>query len=65
MPLVEIHLAEGRTKEQKKRLLESVTRAVHEAIDAPTASIRVWIDEFSPDEYMIGGELMSERRKKT
>ncbi|HEK84916.1 MAG: 2-hydroxymuconate tautomerase [Candidatus Saccharicenans sp.] len=64
MPLIEIHLLEGRTKEQKKALLEAVTRAVHESIGAPLESIRVWIQEFPQDEYMMAGVLASGKNKK-
>ena len=63
MPLVEIHLLQGRTPEQKKRLLESVTRAIEESLDCPLGSIRVWIQEFSDKDYMIAGELVHERRR--
>jgi 4-oxalocrotonate tautomerase len=61
MPLIEIHLLEGRTTEQKRKLLEAVTRAVHESTGAPLSSIRAWIRELSPDAYMVAGELASER----
>ncbi len=57
MPLIEIHMLEGRSEEQKKALLEAITRAVHESIGAPHPSIRVWIQEFSPKEFMVAGEL--------
>ncbi len=63
MPLVEIHLLEGRTDDQKKALLAAVTTAVHESIGAPLESIRVWVQEFSPKEYMMAGVLASERKK--
>jgi 4-oxalocrotonate tautomerase len=63
MPLIEIHLLEGRTDEQKKVLLSSVTKAVHESIGAPLESIRVWVQEFSPREYMIAGVLAADRKK--
>jgi 4-oxalocrotonate tautomerase len=63
MPLVEIHMATGRTDAQKRALLEAVTDAVHRAIGAPVESIRVWIHEFEPTAYMAGGELLSERRR--
>ena len=62
MPLIEIHLLEGRTEEQKKALLTSVTRAVHESIGSPLESIRVWVQEFSPTEYMIAGVLAADRQ---
>jgi 4-oxalocrotonate tautomerase len=63
MPLVEIHMLKGRSAEEKKKLLASVTEAVAEAIDAPLPSIRVWLHEFSEDDYMVAGHLASERRK--
>ncbi len=65
MPLVEIHLLEGRTKEQKKALLEAVTRAVQESIQAPPETIRVWIQEIPPDEFMTAGVLASEKYGRT
>ena len=64
MPLVEIHLLEGRTAEQKKMLLASVTEAVHESIGASLQSIRVWIHEFSDENYMAAGQLAADRKKK-
>jgi len=63
MPLVEIHLLEGRTDDQKRALLGAVTRAVNESIGAPLDSIRVWVREFSPKEYMIAGVLAADRKK--
>ena len=62
MPLIEIHLLKGRTDEQKEKLLSAVTNAVHESIGAPLPSIRIWIQEFSPKEYMVAGELYAKRK---
>jgi len=62
MPLIEVHLLEGRTDEQKENLLSAITRAVHESIGAPLPSIRVWIQEFSPREYMVAGELAAKKK---
>lgn len=63
MPLIEIHLLDGRTDEQKKALLAAVTQAVHASIDAPIESIRVWIQEFSPREYMAAGVWYGDKKK--
>jgi 4-oxalocrotonate tautomerase len=62
MPLIQVHMAEGRTDDQKRALLVAITDAVHESVGAPIESIRVWIDEFSPTEYMAGGTLLAERK---
>lgn len=63
MPLIEIHLLDGRTDEQKKALLAAVTQAVHSSIGAPIESIRVWIQEFSPREYMAAGVWYGDKKK--
>ena len=63
MPLIEIHLLEGRTDEQKKALCSAVTEAVHTSIGAPVESIRIWIQEFSPKEYMAAGVWYGDRKK--
>jgi 4-oxalocrotonate tautomerase len=63
MPLIEIHMLEGRTDEQKKALLAAVTRAVNESTGAPLETIRVWVQEFSPREYMAAGVLAADKKK--
>ncbi len=65
MPLIQVNMAAGRTDEQKKALLSAITQAVHESIGAPIPSIRVWINEFAPTEFMAAGELMADREAKT
>jgi 4-oxalocrotonate tautomerase len=62
MPLIEIHLLEGRTADQKKALLTAVTKAVHESIGAPVESIRIWIEEFTPKDYMAAGVWYAEKK---
>jgi 4-oxalocrotonate tautomerase len=66
MPLIEIHLLEGRTDKQKRALLDAVTEAVRDSIGAPLSTIRVWIQEFSqefsPKEYMVAGELYADKQ---
>jgi 4-oxalocrotonate tautomerase len=63
MPLIAIHLLEGRSDEQKKALLTAVTEAVHGSIGAPYEAIRVWIQEFSPKAYMAAGVLAADKAK--
>ena len=62
MPLIHVSMARGRTEEQKRALLAALTAAAQEAIDAPLASIRVWITEFDPNEFMSAGEVLADRR---
>jgi len=62
MPLIEVHLLEGRTPEQKKALLAAITKAVQESIGARLETIRIWIEEFSPKEYMSGGVWYADKK---
>ena len=64
MPLVNVHMATGRTDEQKKALMAAITQAVVAAIDAPIETVRVWIDEFEPTEYMVAGETLADQRAR-
>jgi 4-oxalocrotonate tautomerase len=63
MPLVEIHLLEGRSAEQKKALLNAVTQAVHTSIGAPLETIRVWVQEMPATDFMAAGVLAADRKK--
>lgn len=63
MPLIEIHLLEGRTDEQKKALLSAVTAAVHDSLGAPLETIRVWVQEVSPRAFMAAGVLAADKKK--
>ncbi len=63
MPLIEVHMLEGRTDVQKEILLTAITQAVHESIGAPLPTIRVWIQEFSPRQYMAGGQLAEQGKR--
>jgi len=63
MPLVEIHMTEGRTEKQKKALLDGVTEAIRDSLGVPLISIRVWIQEFPPKDFMVAGELYADRKK--
>ncbi len=64
MPLINIALATGRTPEQKRALMDAVSQATVDAIGASRDSIRVWITEFPPEDYMAGHETLAEKRAR-
>jgi 4-oxalocrotonate tautomerase len=64
MPLVNVHMASGRTPAQKKALLEAITNAVVDTIGAQVDTVRVWIDEFPATDYMAGGELLADKQAR-
>ncbi|MDI3328634.1 MAG: 2-hydroxymuconate tautomerase [Alicyclobacillaceae bacterium] len=61
MPLVQLHILEGRSLERKKRLIREVTEAIHRTLEAPRENIRVVIYEIPKDHWAVGGMTMRER----
>jgi 4-oxalocrotonate tautomerase family enzyme len=45
MPIIQCDIREGRTREQKHALVEAITDAVHQTIDAPREYIYVLVRE--------------------
>lgn len=55
MPFAQIYLLEGRTEAQKRAVIEKVTQALVEAVDAPVNNVRVWIQEVPKENWGIAG----------
>jgi 4-oxalocrotonate tautomerase len=64
MPLVNVHMAKGRTPEQKKALMSAITEAMVEHIGAPRDSVRVWITEMENTDFMAAGELLADKQAR-
>jgi len=64
MPLVNVHMAEGRTPEQKKALMEAITQAMVDHIGSRRDAVRVWIDEFPNTDYMAAGEVLADKQAR-
>ncbi|KHD86734.1 2-hydroxymuconate tautomerase [Heyndrickxia ginsengihumi] len=60
MPYVTVKMLEGRTDEQKKALVEKVTEAVSETVNAPKENITVFIEEMSKNHYGVAGVRKSD-----
>lgn len=56
MPICEITLIEGRTKEQKRALIKEVTQAIVHSIGAPIESVRVLLREIPGENFGAAGE---------
>lgn len=65
MPYVNIKITnEGATKEQKAELIGGVTQLLQDVLGKNPATTVVVIDEVATDNWGIGGELVTERRKQ-
>ena len=63
MPIVQIQLLEGRSSEQKRRIIYEMTETLAQVADVPKESIRIIIQEIPLDHWGIAGETMTEFRK--
>lgn len=65
MPYVNIKITnEGATKEQKRQLVSGVTELLTTILGKNPATTVVVIDEVETDNWGIGGELVTDRRKR-
>lgn len=60
MPLIRIEWMPGRTKEQKARLADAITKAMVEIGNAPADQVWITFHEEPKDNWSIGGKLASE-----
>lgn len=66
MPYVKIEVTrDGVTKEQKQALIHGVTQLLYEVLNKDPQLTHVTIDEIDTDNWGVGGEQVTEIRKKT
>lgn len=63
MPIVQIHLIEGRTVEQKRTLVKKVTDAVCESVSVPPEAVKIILSDMARHDYAIGGVLKLDEAK--
>jgi 4-oxalocrotonate tautomerase len=65
MPYVNIKITnENVTKEQKTKLIEGVTQLLVDVLDKNPSTTVIVIDEVNTDNWGIGGECVTEIRKR-
>ncbi|MCX6695351.1 MAG: 4-oxalocrotonate tautomerase [Candidatus Altiarchaeota archaeon] len=59
MPVVRIEMWAGRSKEQKKKLIEDVTKAVCDCIGCPPEAVHIVINDIPKENWGAGGKQSS------
>ncbi len=62
MPTYHIEMFEGRTPEQKKKLVQEITRVTVEVLGGSPESVDIIITDIKRDNWATGGKLWSEPR---
>lgn len=60
MPVVQIHIKQGRTTEQKRELARRITDVLVDVCGAAEERVHVIIDEVPEDNWGRGGRLLSD-----
>ena len=55
MPIAVLNILEGRSVEKKRRLIESVSQAMADALEMPIDRVRVLVQEYPHDAWGRGG----------
>jgi 4-oxalocrotonate tautomerase len=62
MPTYHIEMLEGRTIEQKKKLVEEITRVTVEVLGGSPGAVDILITDVKRENWATGGKLWSEPR---
>jgi 4-oxalocrotonate tautomerase len=61
MPIVHVEMWQGRSVEQKRQLAQELTEVVARISECDPATVRVLIDDYSRENWAVGGVLESDR----
>ncbi|MBT4501609.1 MAG: 2-hydroxymuconate tautomerase family protein [Gemmatimonadetes bacterium] len=62
MPFIEVKMLEGRTEEQKRKLVAAITDALVEICDVKPEGTMVTIEEYPRNHWATAGVLISDRQ---
>lgn len=60
MPIIQIQLLEGRSVNQIKEIVSSVTNAVVETAQVPAENVRVIVTEVAPTHWAVAGKTKAD-----
>jgi len=61
MPILQVHLLEGRSRDQKAALVRALTEAVVATLQADPGTVRIILSEMKREDYAVAGTLFDER----
>ena len=60
MPLIQVHIMEGRPKEKVKQVIENLTETISTTLEVPKERVRVIVTEVPKTHWGIAGTPASE-----
>jgi 4-oxalocrotonate tautomerase len=62
MPVIYVNMFEGRTVDQKRKMVSAMTEAVVKSLDVKPESVHIIISDSPRHNVAVGGVLMSEKK---
>lgn len=62
MPMIHVHLVEGRTVEQKRKLGEAITKSTVDILGVPETAIKIVYHDMKPENFMEAGVLRCDKK---
>jgi 4-oxalocrotonate tautomerase len=63
MPIIEMHLLEGRSAEKKRKAVAAMTAALVEALEVPAETVRILITEHHAEHFSVAGVTVGQRNE--
>jgi 4-oxalocrotonate tautomerase len=63
MPIIHVNMYEGRTLDQKRKLVVAMTEAVVKSLDTKPESVRIILHDIPKHNVAVAGVLASERKE--
>lgn len=63
MPIIQIHLIEGRSVDQKRALVDKVTKAVCETVNVTPEHVKIILLDMARHDYATAGVLKLDEQK--
>ncbi|MCX5813154.1 MAG: 2-hydroxymuconate tautomerase family protein [Proteobacteria bacterium] len=61
MPIIQVNLIEGRTVEQKRKLVAGITDAVVKSLDVEPDTVKIILKDMAKHDYAIAGVLFVDK----
>ncbi len=62
MPIIQVHMIKGRTVDQKRKLVATITDAVVKSLDVKNEDVRIILQEMAKDDYAVAGTLVMDKK---
>ncbi|WP_265943349.1 tautomerase family protein [Dechloromonas sp. A34] len=65
MPIIEMHLLEGRSVEKKRKAVAAITAALVESLEVKADTVRILITEHPVEHFAVAGVTVGQRNEVT